>query len=233
MTETRAKKISLLLKSLTVLASLGGLLLSLLESEIHGYSHWSKRFLYFTAQSNVWIGTTMFLLVLYTIFKRKPPTFLYALKYLFTVSITVTFLVFTCLLGPFGDRSYHLWAFSSWLTHIFAPVFAIADFFVDRRNIPLRKNQTWLCILPPLTYAAITVLLEIFGVDFGRGLIYPYFFMDIRSPVGFFGFSDELPYFAGTFYWFAALSIVVWGIGELYFRLHKSNHATKREKSVL
>ncbi len=174
----------------------------------------------------------MLTLLLYTLLKREPPSFLYTLKYLFTVSITVTFLVFTCLLGPFGDKSYHLWAFSSWLTHIFAPTFAIADFFVDRRSIPLRKNQTWLCILPPLIYTSLTVLLEMFNVDFGRGLIYPYFFMDIRSPVGFFGFSNELPYFAGTFYWFAALSVIVWGIGELYFRIHESMNAQKCSKHV-
>lgn len=174
----------------------------------------------------------MLALLLYDLLKREPPSFLYTLQYLFTVSITVTFLVFTCLLGPFGDKSYHLWAFSSWLTHIFAPAFAIADFFVDRRKIPLRKNQTWFCILPPLTYAAITVLLEMFSVDFGRGLMYPYFFMDIRSPVGFFGFSNELPYFAGTFYWFAVLSVIVWGIGELYFRMHGFGHEPKSSKPV-
>lgn len=228
MTETRAKKLSLLLKGLTVLTSLGGLLISIFESEAHGYSHWSKRFLYFTAQSNVWIGGTMFAFLVCALFRIKPPAFLYALKYIFTVSITVTFLVFTCLLGPFGEASYHLWAFSSWLTHIFAPAFAVADFFVDREKIPLRGGQVWICLIPPLAYSAAVVLLELLNVDFGRGLIYPYFFMDIRSPVGLFGFSNELPYFAGTFYWFFALALIVWGIGALYLRLHERKENSTR-----
>lgn len=151
---------------------------------------------------------------------KKPPAFLYILKYIFTVSITVTFLVFTCLLGPFGDKSYHLWAFSSWLTHIFSPVFAIADFFVDKEKIPLRRGQVWVCALPPLAYSVSTIILEALNVDFGRGLTYPYFFMDYRSPVGLFGFSNELPFFAGTFYWLALLSFLVLGIGALYLKLH-------------
>ena len=214
------KKISYTLKCLTAVTALGGLFISLLESQSHGYSHWSKRFLYFTAQSNIWIGFTMLAFIVCPLIAKKPPAFLYILKYIFTVSITVTFLVFTCLLGPFGDKSYHLWAFSSWLTHIFSPLFAIADFFVDREKIPLRGGQVWVCALPPLFYSVLTITLEAFNVDFGRGLTYPYFFMDYRSPVGLFGFSNKLPYFAGTFYWFTLLAVLVIGIGALYFNLH-------------
>lgn len=228
MTKTTARKLSFTLKCLTVVTSFGGLIISLFESTAHGYSHWSKRFLYFTAQSNIWIGTTMLVLVIYAMLGKKPPQFLYLLKYIFTVSITVTGLIFVCLLGPFGDPSYHLWAFSSWLTHIFSPTFAVWDFFVDRESIPLRGGQVWICVIPPLAYAAVTVLLELFNVDFGRGLIYPYFFMDVRSPVGFFGFSNQLPYFAGTFYWFFLLSLIVWRIGALYLKLHERKKNSTR-----
>ena len=223
------EKASYLLKCLTVLSAFGGLFISLLESQNHGYSHWSKRFLYFTAQSNIWIGFTMLTLIVYPLLAKKPPAFLYALKYVFTVSITVTFLVFTCLLGPFGDKSYHLWAFSSWLTHIFSPIFAIADFFVDEEKIPLTRGQVWVCVLPPLLYSILTIALEAFGVDFGRGVSYPYFFMDYRSPAGIFGVTGELPNIVGTFYWLALLSVLILAIGWIYLRLHncaKENSAS-------
>ena len=210
------------LKFMTALTSIVGLTFSLFEAQSHGYSHWSKRFLYFTAQSNVWISVTMLFLLAYTLRGKHPPQILSTLKYVFTVSITVTFLVFTCLLGPFGDKSYHLWAFSSWLTHIFSPLFAIADFFVDTEKIPLSRGQVWVCAIPPLAYSALTILLQAYNVDFGRGVSYPYFFMDYRSPVGLFGFSKELPYFAGTFYWLLLLSILVMGIGVLYLKLHST-----------
>lgn len=216
------KKISYLLKCLTVLSALGGIFVSLLEAQSHGYSHWSKRFLYFTAQSNVWIAFTMLTLIFYPLLKKKAPPFLYVLKYVFTVSITVTFLIFTCLLGPFGDKSYHLWAFSSWLTHIFSPVFAIADFFIDDTKIPLQGRQVWVCFLPPLFYCISTLVLETLNVDFGRGLVYPYFFMEYRSPVGLFGFSNEFPFFVGTFYWLFLFAILILAIGFFYFKMHRS-----------
>ncbi len=213
---TVKKKLSYALKCLTALSALGGVALSLFESEKHGYSHWSKRFLYFTAQSNLWIGLTMLFFVLYPLFGKNPPRFLFILKYVFTVSITVTGLVFCCLLGPFGDKSYHLWAFSSWLTHIFTPVFAVADFFIDEEKTFLRGGHVWICALPPLFYSVSTLLLEAFRVDFGRGEFYPYFFMNYRSPVGVFGFAAEIPFFAGSFYWIAFLALLVLGIGFFY-----------------
>ncbi len=228
MEETRAKKISILLKLLTLVSSIGGVTISLFESTAHGYSHWSKRFLYFTAQSNLWIGFTMLALLVCALLKKKPPAFLYVFKYIFTVSITVTGLIFTCLLGPFGDASYHLWVFSSWLTHVFSPAFAIADFFLDREKIPLTAGQVWICILPPLFYCGLTIALETVGTDFGRGLAYPYFFMDIYSPVGLFGFSDQLPFFAGSFYWFTVIAAIILGLGILYFRLHEKTSSAFR-----
>ena len=214
-------KISYCLKCLTVLAVFGGLFISLVEAKNHGYSHWSKRFLYFTAQSNLWIGLTMLALTVYPLFGENPPALLYIFKYIFTVSITLTFLVFICLLAPFADESYHLWAFSSWLTHIFSPIFAIADFFVDPQKIPLRRGQVWVCALPPLLYSVSTITLEALNIDFGRGVAYPYFFMDYRSPVGVFGFSNELPYFAGVFYWLLLLCVFILGIGRLYLSIKK------------
>ncbi len=221
MTKTNIRKLSFTVKCLTVISSLGGLIISLFESASHGYSHWSKRFLYFTAQSNVWIGLTMLALIVYAILGKKPPKALYLLKYIFTVSITVTGLVFICLLGPFGDASYHLWVFSSWLTHVFSPAFSVWDFFLDTEKIPLRGEQVWVCALPPLAYSIFTMVLDGLNVDFGRGDPYPYFFMHYRSPVGFFGFSNELPFFAGTFYWLVLLAALVVGIGALYLKLHR------------
>ena len=217
------QKLSFACKCLTALTALGGVLISLPESNAHGYSHWSKRFLYFTAQSNLWIGGIMLLFLLYFFLDATPPKALYLCKYIFTVSITMTGLIFCGLLGPFGDPSYHLWAFSGWLTHIFSPAFAIADLFLDEGQILIRGGQVWLCVLPPLVYALFTILLEELGTDFGRGLPYPYFFMYYRSPVGLFGFANQIPFFAGTFYWLILFFLLVMGIG--FFYRHALNHA--------
>ena len=222
------------LKYLIIVSSLGGLFVSLLESSAHGYSHWSKRFLYFTAQSNVWIGLTTLAILLSARFLKKTPNFLYILKYIFTISITLTGLVFCCLLAPFGPPSYHLWAFSSWLTHIFSPAFSILDFALEKKNLPLRRGQVWVCLIPPLFYLFSTMLLEALNVDFGRGVSYPYFFMEYRSPVGFFGFSNQSPYFAGTFYWLLLFSLLILSVGDLCLkwnaRQSRLSHLTDARK---
>ena len=41
--------------------------------------------------------------------------------------------------------------------------------------------------------------------DFGGGNNYPYFFLNWDSPAGAFGFSSEMPYFMGCFYWIVVM----------------------------
>lgn len=221
------KQASYLLKCITVVSALGGVASSLIAAKSHGYSHWSKRLLYFTAQSNLWIGLTMLALVVFSLRGKKPPAWLYVLKYVFTVSITLTGLVFCFLLGPFADESYHPWAFSSWLTHAITPALAVAEFFTDEERIPLRGKQVLLSVVPPLLYFIPATLLCVFNTDFGRGEPYPYFFMNYRSPAGIFGFSDEPPFVVGSFYWYLLFSLIVLGIGFLYIRLHNKKDSSR------
>lgn len=221
MTHIIKNKLSVTLKILTVLASLGGVTLSLIFAARDGYSHWSKRLLYFTAQSNIWLGA-VFILLLFSARKEKmsiPCTQqLYLLKYVFTVSITVTGLTFCGLLAPFSDDSYTPWTFCNLLTHVFSPVFAVADFYLDPPPIKLRAQDSLLCLLPPLFYCSTTIVLEICRTDFGRGVPYPYFFLYFRSPVGLFGFSKRPPFILGTFYWLCLFLLLVLLLGFFFAR---------------
>lgn len=218
---TKREKLSTLLKYLTVAASLGGVLLSLIYARQDGYSHWGRRLLYFTAQSNIWLGLT-FLFILLLPFKKKNTALwkerLYLLKYIFTVSITITGLVFCTLLAPFADEGYRPWVLCNLLTHVFSPLFAIADFFFDPYRIPLKKKQIFLAAIPPLLYFSLASVLSVTHTDFGRGVNYPYFFLNFSSPAGIFGFSPVFPFFIGSFYWIALLSLVFLFFAYLYAR---------------
>ena len=215
------KRVCFFLKIAVVLSSLGGVFLSLIFAKGDGYSHWSKRLLYFTAQSNLWVGITFLALLLFPKRERK----LYILKYVFTVSITVTGLVFCCLLAPFSDDSYHPWSLPNLLTHVLTPVLAVVDFFLDRRY-PLSGKQVLSVVLPLFFYFGFVTLLELLGADFGRGVPYPYFFFYYRSPAGIFGFSQIRPFFMGSFYWLAIFLALTLGLGVLYGR----RRAQKRKK---
>ena len=220
-------------KILTVCTSLGGVLFSCIYARRDGYSHWGRRLLYFTAQSNIWIGITMLLLIIAlskkskTNFLRKRLKTLYLLRYIFTVSITVTGLVFCGLLAPFADESYHVWSAASVMTHVLAPVFAVTDFFADKTPFPLTRRHIFATVLPPIAYFSLAGVLEAFSVDFGRGVPYPYFFLNFRSPAGIFGFSSALPFIMGTFYWIFLLGGMMLGISALYARLVKDKKTRK------
>ena len=219
MIETKRKTPVYGLKILVVLTSLGGVILSLITAKQDGYSHWGRRLLYFTAQSNIWLGLT-FLGILLLPLKRKNADVwesrLYLLKFIFTVSITVTGVVFCALLAPFSDDGYRPWAFPNVLTHVFSPAFAILDFFLDKTRLQVGKRQMLYCLLPPLLYCAFASILGAFEVDFGRGESYPYFFLNFRSPAGLFGFSDQRPFFMGEFYWLAIFCFFIITLALVY-----------------
>ncbi len=221
--KNKRRLFSNLLKYATAISALGGVLLSLIYARSDGYAHWTKRLMYFTAQSNLWLGCTFVALLVLPLLKGEKAAVwqprLYLLKYIFTVSITMTGLVFCLLLAPFCGESYRPWTLPSLLTHVFSPVFAVVDLFVDPRRIPLTKKQVWLCAVPPVLYFLPATILCVLNADFGRGVPYPYFFLNYRSPAGVFGFSSEFPFFMGSFYWMAIFSLVVIALGFLYARL--------------
>src|SRR5574344_432466 len=56
--------------------------------------------LFFTIQSNIWIMCVCLLFVLLDIFKKDVPKFLYIIKFIFTVSILVTGIIYNFVLVP-------------------------------------------------------------------------------------------------------------------------------------
>lgn len=217
------RKVSFALKWAVVAVALGGVALGFFTARADGYSHWSKRALYFTTQSNIWIGVTMLLLALQPYFPFQEIVFkrLYFFKYIFTVSITMTGLVFCCLLAPFA-KDYPAWTPFSFCVHVFSPLLSVADFFVDETPTALPPRAVLLSAIPPITYFLFASVLSLFEVDFGRGEPYPYFFVYLRSPVGLFGFSKEFPFIMGSFYWYALFALVLFSIGKIFVRVKSS-----------
>ncbi len=221
---TTRRKLSLILKSLIALVSLLGTTLALIFAERDGYSHWAKRLLYFTQQSNLWIGTLCLVLLIFLLLDRgKHPRMkklLYLLKFVFTVSITLTGIVFCAFLAPFLKDS--AWTFSGVLTHIAVPVLSITDFFIDPNQTVHKPLDVPLSALPPVLYFVFSYLLGQAGVDFGKGDPYPYPFLNFHSEAGLWGYMDGSPPLIGTGYWIIAIFLLILGIAFLYAILHPS-----------
>ena len=222
------KKISIVLNfTIGIFATLG-ITLALCFATKQGYSPWYTRLLYFTQQSNIWIGITAFIFailgLLELVYKKSFINgALHIVKYIFTVSITVTGIVFCTLLAPFAD--YDVWYFSSIATHVVVPVLAITDYFINDDFKGLKHKHVYLALIPPAFYFTLSSILTLNQVDFGRGETYPYFFLDFNSNAGFFGFYrvGNLPE-VGTAYWLIFMFLMFWALAFLYYRLQPNVH---------
>lgn len=236
---TYRKRTSIVLNFMIAIISFLGVLLNCIFATRDGYSHWHKRLLYFTNQSNIWIGITCLIVAILSIVSIRKrhnamKNWVYVLKYIFTVSITITGLIFCVLLAPFaGD--YNAWTLASILVHVVVPVLSIADYFINDEQLPLKKWYITLPTIPPLIYFIFSTILSAMRVDFGRGDNYPYFFMNFYSEVGLFGFdnSGELPQI-GAFYWIVIILGLILGLSYLYYKLHSSTaNERKQNKKAL
>ena len=192
------------LKVMTLFCAALGMTLAFVFATRDGYAHPLYRLLYFTNLSNIWIAASAASVLFIPLIPEKKrerwSQVLYSLKFVFTVSIAITGIVFCTVLAPFA-RGYNPWTLSNVLTHVAVPLLAIADLFVDTHSVNMRGFRLLYSAIPPALYLAASSVLSILRVDFGRGDPFPYFFLNYYSPAGVFGFSSTPPYILGSFYW--------------------------------
>lgn len=203
-----ARKISsLILKSIVVVFSVVGVIMSIVEN-------W-RTLLFFTIQSNLWICVTCAVGIVLMLLKKPLKSWMYSVKLVFTVSITLTGVVYCTMLAPtLGALAY---TFSNTVLHVVVPVAAVADFFVYD-SVQYKKWECLVVTIPPFYYLGFAGIGYALNWDFAYGVNYPYFFLNWGSPAGAFGFSSELP-FMGVFYYVLILLAFVVGIGALYIFL--------------
>lgn len=165
-------------------------------------------YLYFTVISNM--GTALVFLIFFVMetaehFKKKYyiPYSLFVIKYMFTVAMTITLVVSSCLLAPFKDQAYLL-SMKNLSLHIFAPLVTVIDFLVFDKRFKCRKRTCFCGFVLPLLYLAVTLLLSIKGISYSNGTNYPYYFLDYRS-LGWFNCSNGL---IGVMWWLLLIAVI-------------------------
>ncbi|MBE5746615.1 MAG: hypothetical protein E7352_00345 [Clostridiales bacterium] len=224
------KYITIVLNLLIAIFAGMGFILSCCFARRDGYSHWSTRPLYFTQQSNIWIGVTSLIFAIFLLRKnvtQKQWMVISVFKYVFTVAITVTGVIFCSILAPFAD--YNVWTFASVLTHVVVPVLSVVDFFINKSIVKFNKKFVWCSFIPLVYYLIFASVLGAFNVDFGRGEPYPYFFLNFHSEVGLFGFIAKWPPQIGSFYWFVFFGGYIFLLGFVYYKIH-ANLCKRRKK---
>lgn len=180
----------------------------------------SVTFMYFTVQSNVTIMVISLIFLVDNIrvlFKMKSflNQFLYLLKYLFTIAITITFLVFFVLLAPTLSIGYLL-SFNNFSLHAIVPILAIIDFFLFDKDIKLNKINCLLGLSMPIYYLIFVFIGYPLRFNYGGNLKFPYFFLDFEQN-GWFTIGNNI----GVFYWIIILLVFITGLCYLFYFLMK------------
>ena len=221
---------SFFLKLSVIVFTALGLLCNFVSATADGYSHWSRRLLYFTTLSNLWIALTLALILLCPYIKgwkdsTRVKYWLLILRFIFVISITLTGFIFCFVLAPGAENdNYNAWTVGSIFVHVLVPTLSIADLFVDNERVYIKRSHMFACLLPPFLYLVFASVLGLLGVDFGRGDTFPYFFMNYNSPAGIFGTSNVMPYRIGSFYWIVFMLLVILSLSALYRRLYNGKH---------
>ena len=214
----KRKGISIALKVIVILAAVIGTLLSAGGGR-NAFMGGKVVFMYFTIQSNLAIALICAIGAFFLLGKKKARYAWHVIKFVGTVSITLTGVVFGVVLAP--TLGANAWNVQNTLTHLVVPVLAVIDFFVIAPTAEIKRKHVLFVIIPPILYAIYAGIGYVNGWEFAAGLNYPYFFLNWGSPAGVFGFSKELP-FMGCAWWILVLLLFLIGVGHAYLALANS-----------
>lgn len=209
------KFVSYVMKTVVVLSAAIGTIMSYYAGR-DSFMGGSVVFMYFTIQSNIAIAIICAIGLCKLMKGSEVSKAWYAVKFVGTVAITLTGLVFGLVLAP--TLGTDAWNVQNTLTHLVVPVAAVIDFFVTSTVNEIRKRNVVLVTIPPILYAIYAGIGYVKDWQFAAGYNYPYFFLNWGSRAGAFGFTNELP-FMGTAWWILLLLILLIGVGYGYLAL--------------
>lgn len=209
------KILSTLLKVIVVVSALVGVALSYYNSR--GFNNGNSTFLFFTIQSNLWIALLDVVALAMMVRGGSTQRWYSLAQLMFTVSITLTGVVFCFVLAPTMAPGT---AFipANVLTHVVVPIAAVVDFVVCRKSYAFHRSDALYPTLPALYYLAFASIGYVLNWPFGEGANYPYFFLNWGSPAGAFGISGEFP-FMGVAYYILAILVFLVALSTCYIAL--------------
>ena len=234
MTDNTLQKTSFatVIRMVAVIASVYGM--------IRSNSNWM--FLtYFTNLSNIFVDIVLVGFIVFefrAIIQKKPivhSNIAYRVKFLATISITLTFLVYMLILAPNASggvlHAYLSNGAGSLCVHFINPVLAILDFFLFDYEFQATKLDGLYGVIPPLVYVAFVFTLSFFGMRWGT-MYAPYNFLNYGAKVGWFGFDLSTmgweSFGVGVVYMIVILVLIFIGLGYLFLFIQGLRKKKKR-----
>lgn len=208
---------SMLMKAAVVIAAAWGVWRC--TNDPNAFMGGKNAWLYFTIQSNVWVGICLLIGLVMQLTGKKASRAYAVAQLVVTVSITLTGFVYCFILAPTIEHgAFNL---TNVLVHIVTPVCAEVDYLLVCRSMPLKTKDAWWALLPPLYYFGFAAVGYVAHWPFAPGDInYPYFFLNWGSEAGAFGFCKDLPYMGVV--WYVVITMaVLYGLSRLLVWLAK------------
>ena len=175
------------------------------------------------------------MLVIFIIYDLKIakyiPQGMYLIKFMATISITLTFFVYMLLLAPTNSQGF-IGAYlnngaGSLCVHFITPVLAIIDFLLFSEHYRPDEKHVYYSVVPPLVYVGYVIVLgHVFHIRWYGDMLAPYNFLNYGAPTGWFGFDLSLlgskTLGIGTFYMIVVLLIIFIGLGTLFLKLKRT-----------
>ena len=172
----------ILIKAALIIIGVLGIVLTALSTAFMGGA---SVFFFFTVQSNIFIMLMVLIFLINEVVvlianKSFINQTLLHIKYVATVAITVTFLVFFTILASLMGIDYLL-SFNNFSLHAIVPILAIVDFFLFDKDIKLTYKSSLLATISPICYVIFVYIGAIFKLEYSENLHYPYFFLNIDT----------------------------------------------------
>ena len=201
----------LILSALIIVGVLGIILTAVSTSFMGGASV----FYFFTVQSNIFIIAMAFLFLGHQIIclinkKETVNQVMLQIKFVATVAITITFLVFFTMLAPLMGVDYLL-SFKNFSLHAIVPILAIIDFIVFDTDINLSYPKSLIATIAPISYVFFVYTIGVpLKLQYAENLYFPYFFLNYEQN----GFFFEKGF--GVIPWVIVLLTAICGLSLLF-----------------
>ncbi len=206
------KIIRMLILSALIIVGILGIILTAVSTSFMGGA---SVFYFFTVQSNIFIIATAFLFLGHEIIclinkKETINQVMLQIKFVATVAITITFLVFFTMLAPLMGVDYLL-SFKNFSLHAIVPILAIIDFIVFDTDINLSYPKSLIATIAPISYVFFVYAIGVpLKLQYAENLYFPYFFLNYEQN----GFFFEKGF--GVIPWVIVLLTAICGLSLLF-----------------
>lgn len=167
----------------------------------------------FTNLSALFAGIMCGIFLYYDIKGKEVTPILCKIKYMATISVFITFLLYALFIGPTQTgglfAAYQNMYWTSLVEHLIIPTAAVIDFYICEMPYKFGIKDALLGVVPSIIYCVYAFILSFAGVTWlsskGEVMCMPYNFLNYKAPCGWFGLD------------LGGISTTTLGVGVAYF----------------